>query len=322
MEDTGRNDAPPEAREGVLGRLKRSIPADDVLGLAAEIAYRFLFAVFPFGLFVAALGAFIASALRIENPAQQIVDGMGDNLPQSIAQALQPELERLLDVAQPGLLSVGALTALWAATGGTNALVKGIHRAYDLEEQRPFLLRYAMAIGLTLLAALGIFVSFVTIVGGAILTEQVASRFGLGEEAAGIVSLLRWPAVFIALTLAVAILYRYGPSLVVPWRWILVGAAAFTVGWIVATVGLAFYATNVADYGATYGTLGGVIVLMLWFYLTGVLLLLGAEITAALARERSPEEIRVRGEEEAVAERVQGVTERAKQRVTQSPDRA
>ena len=321
MEDTGRNDAPPEAREGVLGRLKRSIPADDVLGLAAEIAYRFLFAVFPFGLFVAALGAFIASALRIENPAQQIVDGMGDNLPQSIAQALQPELERLLDVAQPGLLSVGALTALWAATGGTNALVKGIHRAYDLEEQRPFLLRYAMAIGLTLLAALGIFVSFVTIVGGAILTEQVASRFGLGEEAAGIVSLLRWPAVFIALTLAVAILYRYGPSLVVPWRWILVGAAAFTVGWIVATVGLAFYATNVADYGATYGTLGGVIVLMLWFYLTGVLLLLGAEITAALARERSPEEIRVRGEEEAVAERVQGVTERAKQGVTGSPDR-
>ena len=321
MEDTGRNDAPPEAREGVLGRLKRSIPADDVLGLAAEIAYRFLFAVFPFGLFVAALGAFIASALRIENPAQQIVDGMGDNLPQSIAQALQPELERLLDVAQPGLLSVGALTALWAATGGTNALVKGIHRAYDLEEQRPVLLRYAMAIGLTLLAALGIFVSFVTIVGGAILTEQVASRFGLGEEAAGIVSLLRWPAVFIALTLAVAILYRYGPSLVVPWRWILVGAAAFTVGWIVATVGLAFYATNVADYGATYGTLGGVIVLMLWFYLTGVLLLLGAEITAALARERSPEEIRVRGEEEAVAERVQGVTERAKQGVTGSPDR-
>jgi membrane protein len=322
MEDTGRNDAPPEAREGVLGRLKRSVPADDVLGLAAEIAYRFLFAVFPFGLFVAALGAFIASALRIENPAQQIVDGLGDNLPPNIAQALQPELERLLDVAQPGLLSIGALTALWAATGGTNALVKGIHRAYDLEEQRPFLLRYAMAVGLTLLAAVGIFVSFVTIVGGAILTEQVASRFGLGEEAAGVVSLLRWPVVFIALTLAVAVLYRYAPSLVVPWRWILAGAAAFTVGWIVATVGLAFYATNVADYGATYGTLGGVIVLMLWFYLTGALLLLGAEITAALARERSPEEIRVRGEEEAVAERVTGATERAKQSVTRSPDQA
>lgn len=286
-----------------------------MLGLAAEIAYRFLFAVFPFGLFVAAIGAFIAASLRIDNPAQQILAALGDNLPASIADGIRPELERLLTSPRADLLSIGALAALWAATGGTNALVKGMHRAYGVEEQRPFLLKYAVAIGLTLLAAAGIIASFVTVVGGAMLTQELGSQLGLGEQAYALLQLLRWPAVFLALTLAVAILYRYAPVVVVPWRWILVGAAVFTLGWLVATAGLGFYAANVADFGATYGSLGAVIVLMLWFYLTAVMLLVGAELTAALARERSPGEIRRRGEEKEAAAALEEATGRAQERL-------
>ena len=295
--------------------LLERVRSDDVPGLAAEVAYRFLFAVFPFGLFVAALGAFLAGYLRIENPAQQIVNGLGDNLPPSIADALRPELERLLSSARPDLLSVGALGALWAATGGTNALVKGMHRAYHLSEQRPFLLRYAVAVGLTLVAAIGIVVSFVTIVGGAMITEQIATRAGLGGAAVIAIEILRWPAVFIALTAAVAILYRYGPSVVVPWRWLVLGAGTFTLGWLVATAALGFYIGNVADYGATYGSLGAVIVLMLWFYVTAAMLLLGAELAATIAQERTPGEIPRRGEERAVARAVDGATAEAKDRV-------
>lgn len=291
--------------QGFARGLLASIQRDDVMGVAAEIAYRFLFALFPFGLFVAALGSFVAQWLGIGNPAQEIVDGLGDNLPPTIADTLRPELERLLDSARPGLLSVGAIGALWAATGGTNALIKGIHRAYDAPERRPFVLRYVVAIALTLLAAVGILGSFVTIVGGAVVTEELASGLGLGSGAWTVIQLLRWPVVGLVLVAAVSILYRYGPSLVVPWRWILSGAAAFTVGWLVATAGLAWYVGNVADYGATYGALGGVIILMLWFYLTAASLLLGAELTAALARDRSPEEVHWRGEEEKAAETVE-----------------
>src|SRR3954453_16419933 len=155
-------------------RLLDGIKKDDVSGLAAEIAYRFLFAVFPFGLFVAALGAFGAGLLHVDIPAQQIVGGLGDNLPPSIADGLRPELERLLNSARADLLTIGALTALWAATGGTNALVKGIHRAYEVPEQRPFLLRSVVPVGLTVLAAVGAIASFVTIVGGAMITQQLA----------------------------------------------------------------------------------------------------------------------------------------------------
>jgi len=149
-------------RDRIRARLFRSVQADDVSGLSAEIAYRFLFAVFPFGLFVAALGSFVAVSMHVDNPAGSIVRGLGDNLPPSIAESIRPELQHLLTSARPDLIGLGAVAALWAATGGTNALVKGIHRAYDVQEIRPFLMRYVVAVGLTVLAAIGVILSFVT----------------------------------------------------------------------------------------------------------------------------------------------------------------
>jgi membrane protein len=294
---------------GFVPTLIDSLREHDVSGLSAEMAYRFLFAVFPFSLFLAATGSIVATWLRVEDPASQIVDALGDNLPAEIASAVRPELERLFTSARTDLVFLGAIAALWAATGGTNALTKGVHRAYEIEEQRPFVLRYAIAVGLTVLGAVGIIAAFVTIVGGAMATEELAEAFGLGSQAWALLQLLRWPAVFLVLVLAVAVVYRYGSSVVVPWRWIIAGAVAFAIGWIVATAALAFYVVNVADYGATYGSLGGVIALMLWFYVTAAMLLVGAEVTAALAHQRSPAEIRRRGEEVAAAQAVEGATD-------------
>src|SRR4051812_21108190 len=182
-----------DRRLGTFRRLRERVKGDDVTGLAAEMAYRFLFAVFPFGLFVAALGAFAAAALHVANPAQQIISALGDNLPSGIAQSLQPELQRLVSSPRADLLSIGAVVALWAATSGTNALVKGIHRAYGIPEARPLLVRYAVAIGLTLLGALGVILSFVTIIGGAAVTQEIAQRIGVGEFAFHLLQILRWP---------------------------------------------------------------------------------------------------------------------------------
>ena len=296
----------PDVRHRLRDRFFHGVMEDDVSGLSAEIAYRFLFAVFPFGLFVAALGSFVAVSFRIDNPADAAVRALGDNLPPSIADAIRPELQHLLSSARPDLLSIGAIAALWAATGGVNAAVKGMHRAYDVEEIRPFAMRYVVAVGLTLVAAVVIVGSFVTIIGGAMLTEQAVAKLGLGELASTVLWWLRWPALFLALTGAVAILYRYGPSVSVPWRWVLAGAAVFASGWLVATGLLGFYVGHIADYGATYGSLGAVIVLMTWLYVTAALLMIGAEVTACLANELTPDAIRRRGAEEAVAHAVDG----------------
>ncbi|HET8785600.1 MAG TPA: YihY/virulence factor BrkB family protein [Candidatus Limnocylindrales bacterium] len=302
-------------------RFLHSIVEDDVSGLSAEIAYRFLFAVFPFGLFVAALGSFVAMYFGIANPADDVVQALRDNLPPSIAEAIRPELQHLLSSARPDLVSLGALAALWAATGGVNAVVKGMHRAYDVDEIRPFLMRYVVAVGLTLVGAIVVIGSFVTIVGGAALTEQIAQRVGLGDVSGTLLSVLRWPVIFAVLTASVAILYRYGPSVAVPWRWIFAGAATFAAGWLIATAALGFYVGHVADYGATYGSLGAVIVLMTWFYVTAALLIVGAEVTATLAHELTPDAIHRRGAEQAVAETVHGATDEVRDGVERSARR-
>lgn len=270
-------------------RLWAQIGEDDVAGLAAELAYRFLFAVFPFVLFVAALASFAGPVLGIEDPAGRIVGALGDNLPAAVAEVIAPQLRAVLDRAQPGLLSVGALGALWAATGGVGALMKAMNRACDVAESRGFVARTALAIGLTLLASLGLLVSFVTIVGGSLVTRRLAEELGVGAPAFAVLTLLRWPLVLVLLAVAVAVLFRVGPNVRAAWRLCLGGGLGFAVGWLAATGLFALYVANFSNYANTYGALGGVIVLLLWFYLTAFLLVVAAEGVALVAADRQPE---------------------------------
>ena len=147
---------------------------------------------------------------------------------------------------------------------------------------------------LTVFAALGILIAFVTIVGGSLLTEQAVETLGIPEDAWTAVSLLRFPVVLVLVALAVAALFRFGPNVAISFRYCLVGGFAFAVLWLVATVGFGLYVANFANYSNTYGALGGVVVLMLWFYLTALLLLVAAELTALLAKEREPHKLEAR----------------------------
>jgi membrane protein len=274
---------------------------DDVAGMAAELAYRFLFAIFPFGIFVAALTAFIANAIGFADPTSQIMGAIGDNLPAEIAKGVRPQLEEVIGKTQPGLLTFGALAALWAATGGMNALIKAMNRAWEVDETRAFVPKTALAIGLTLLGSVGIIASFVTIVGASLLTTEVATRLGIDRSVLDLATLLLWPLVFVLLTVAVAVLYHWAPNFRAPWRWCLAGGALFSVAWIVATALFGLYVANFANYANTYGALGGVIVLMLWFYLSAMLLVSAAAIVAAALKETQPTMVHERRVERGAA---------------------
>src|SRR5205814_1441798 len=217
---------------------------DDIGGLAAELAYRFLFAIFPFGIFVAALTAFVAGALGFSDPTGQIMGSLGDNLPADLASGVRTQLETVIGATRPGLLTVGAVTSLWAATGGTNALIKAMNRAWEVEETRPLIPRYALAIRLTLLASVGLIVSFVTIVGASLLTTEIVTRLALDQKVVDAISLARWPAVFALLSVAVGVLYHWAPNFCAPWRWCIAGGALFSVAWLVATGLFALYVAN------------------------------------------------------------------------------
>jgi membrane protein len=267
-------------------RLVAQIGEDEVPDLAAGLAYRFLFAIFPFAIFLAALTAFVAQWLGIDDPTGEIVGALADNLPADVAGQLTPQLQSVLGETRPGLLSLGAIAALWAATGGVSALIKAMNTAYDVEDTRGFVARTVRAVVLTLLATAGILVAFVTIVGGSVLTQQTAEALGVGGTAWAVITLLRYPVVLGVVALAVALLFHFGPNVRVSFRWAFVGGLVFAVGWMTATVLFALYVANFTNYANTYGALGGVVVLMLWFYLTALLLLVAAEITSLLVEDR------------------------------------
>jgi membrane protein len=200
--------------------------------------------------------------------------------------------------ARPDLLSIGALGTIYAAGGGLNALMDAMNRAYEVHETRPLLARIAVAVVLTVFAGTGVVVAFVALVAGAGIIQQVASQQGLGTITSTLLVLLRWPAMFVLLSAAAALIFRLAPNVHTPWRWTLVGGVVFAVGWLVMTAAFALYVGH-ASYGATYGPVAGAVVVMLWFYLTAIVLVAAAELVALLAVEREPELLRARRAETA-----------------------
>jgi membrane protein len=273
-------------------RLFKEAGEDDLSGLAAELAYRFFLALFPFFIFLTAAGGFVADYANVKNPADEVMDWLGDALPEDASSVLRSQLEGVTESRSGALLSFGILAAIWAASAGIGSVIKGMNRVYEVKEQRPMLTRYGLSVGLTLLGGVSIIGAFVLLVGGQVAGMALAEEIGLEGAAATLFTLARWPIVIGLLVLAVAFLYWAGPNVDLPFRWISPGAVVFTIGWLAASYVFGLYVANFGSYNATYGSLGGIVVLLIWFYLTAFILMLGAEINAVLAQEAAPAEVR------------------------------
>jgi membrane protein len=253
-------------------------------------------ALFPFAIFVAGVGAFTARELAIENPAQAITDRLAGTLPPEAASLIRDELQRVIDRQDTGLISFGVLAAVFFATGGTNALIKAMNRAFEVEETRPLWRRYLVAIGMTLLGGGSLIGAFILFVSGSIIVGDVARQLGLEGTFWRLLPILRWPIVIGLLFAAVVVLYRVGPNLRLPLRWIMPGAALFVLAWLAATWAFGWYVAGFASYGSTYGALAGVAILLVWFYLTSFILLIGVEINDVIAELHEPNDLQDRRE--------------------------
>jgi membrane protein len=259
----------------------RRLGQHDIGGLSAELAYRFFLALFPFVIFLAALGAFLARAIGVADPSGEILRTFGAALPAEVAKLVGDELRRIVEHSDAGLLSFGAVAALYVATGGTNAVLKAIERAYGVTRKRPFWRAYPLAIALTIGGSALIVVLFVLFVGLEVAGTDAAVRLGI-EPAWRALLIVRWVLAIPVLVVVAGTLYRVGTVTRPPWRAILPGAALFAVGWLLATYLFALYVNALGNYGATYGALGGVAGLLVWLYLSGFVLILGAEVTGWL----------------------------------------
>jgi len=268
------------------GYVKR-IFDDDVAGISAELAYRAMFAIVPFAIFVVALGGFIANWLGIANASNRIIGAMGSDLPADLVGPVRTQLDAVLAHAQLEVLSVGALLTLYASVSGTRSLMKAMNRAFGVRETRPLARRLILAALVTLLGGVTIAIAFVAIAGGTVVTHRLTEQSGL-RELWPLIDVVRWLASFVILVVAVAALLRFGPNFRTPWRWATVAASAFAVVWLIVTYAFGVYVQSFASYAATYGALATVIVLMVWFYLSSYILVCAAELGAALVRLRSP----------------------------------
>jgi membrane protein len=262
----------------LMRRTWREIVADDVLGLAAQMAYYFFLALFPAVLFLLALASFFP----LSNLTDEISGSLGPFVSPQVLTLIQDQMQRLAQNEDGGLLTLGAAGALWSSSAAIVSIVGALNRAYDIEEARPWWKVRLVAIGLTLAVAFLILVALSLVIVGPTLADWLGRTTGWGAPFKWTWIVLQWPLVFLMITTGIGLLYFFGPDADQDWVWITPGAVVGTVLWLLASLAFKFYIANFTDYEAAYGSVGGVIIVMLWFYVTGIAILVGAEFNAEI----------------------------------------
>jgi membrane protein len=259
-------------------RTAAEVIADNCLGLAAQLAYYFFLALFPALLFLVALISFIP----IENLLNTITGTLARVAPGDVLTVIQDQVLKIAQDKDGGLLTLGMIGTVWSTSSGMTAIIDTLNQAYDIHEGRPWWKVRLTAIGLTVALAIFIVGSTVLVVAGPALADKVATTFHLGAAFAWTWKIVQWPLVFGLVSLGIAIMYFFAPDAEQEWIWITPGSIVATLLWLLISLGFRFYVTNFGAYTETYGAIGGVIVVMLWFYLSGLAVLVGAELNAEI----------------------------------------
>lgn len=263
---------------------------DDCMGLAAESAYHILFAIFPLAIFAASMSAIINSIFGLDL-FNRIMNALTSVLPTDASSAIADPLKQVLQNQNGGLLSFGLLLALYSSSNAMSTFIKALNRAYDVEETRPIWKAKLLQIALTLFIGVVATAAFVLIVFGGKIGDKLAASLGYGHQFNVVWNLARWPLVVIAIMFALAVLYWVGPNVKQEFKWLSPGAILATIVWLIAIGGFGIYVSRFGSYNKTYGTLGGVIVLMLVFYISSLIILVGGELNSQLGKRFDPETI-------------------------------
>jgi membrane protein len=259
-------------------RAFKDFQEDDMNTHASALTYRLLLSLFPFVLFLVTL----LGALNLEQFFTWLLDQARAALAGDAYTQAETIITQIRSGANGGLISFGLITALWAAAAGVRSTIHALNVAYDVEQERPvwklYLVSLVFTVGLAvmLIAAVGLLML------GPEAIEWLAGHIGLGDLFVTLWSWLRIPAAILLMMLAVALIYYFFPNVDQPFRVVSPGSVFAVLAWVVATVGFSFYLSNFGNYNATYGSIGGIIALMFYLFITAATLLFGAEINAVL----------------------------------------
>ena len=258
---------------------------DDCTDLAAALTYYAILSMFPALLAVVALLGVFGQGAATTDTLLELVGQIGQQ--EAVDQLRQPITQMTETEGAGFVLVAGLLGAIWSASGYVGAFGRAVNRIYEVDEGRPFWKLRPINLIITVVAVVLAAVVLVGLVVTGPFAEELGATLGMGDTAVTVWNIAKWPVLLIVVTCVVAVLYYATPNVQQPKvRWISVGAAFAIVVWILASVGFGVYVSNFGSYNKTYGALGGVIILLLWLWLTNVALLLGAEVDAELERAR------------------------------------
>ncbi len=268
----------------ILKRTARAIYVDDCFGWAAELAYFWFLALFPALLCAVALAGLLPERDLIEL-AQRTLAHVA---PRAVMAIVREQLEQIARGRHPGLLTLSVLLALWTSSSGMAAIISTLNQAYHVKESRPWWRVRIRATALTLaLAALG-FLSLTLALAGPRLAQPVATSLHLGPTFAWTWRIAQWPLVVALVVTALEWIYHFAPDVPHRWVWVTPGSLAATALGLLLSSGFKWYASHFGDYQKTYGAIGGVIVALLWLYGSGLAILVGAELNAAIEHPSAP----------------------------------
>ena len=252
--------------------------SDDVFNLAAQQAYYFFFALFPALLAMIS----IASFFPIAGLADKVVSTLGEVAPKDVIDVINGQLSEISNDRAGGLLTFAFLVTLWSSSGAVVSMCTTLNAAYDITEARPWWKVRLVAIGLTIGLAFFVLLSVALIIAGPDFARGFAERVGLGPAFVWTWAILRLPVIFVLIATAIAMIYYFAPDAEQEFVWITPGSVLATILWIAVSFGMRTYFATMGSYTETYGVVGAIMVLLLWFYLSGIALLVGAELNAEI----------------------------------------
>lgn len=262
----------------LLKRAAKETIADDVLSLSAQQAYYFFFSLFPALLTLIA----IASFFPVYNLTDEVIRTLGRIAPPDLITLVNDQLVKISENKNGGLLTFAFVLTLWSSSGAMVSIITTLNAAYDITESRSWVRVRLTAILLTIGLAFFILVSMTLIILGPTLAEKLAVAMHLGPVFEWGWKILQWPLVFALASTGIAIIYYYAPDAEQHWVWLTPGAVTATGLWVLSSIALKYYVSNVGNFNETYGAIGAVMATLLWFYVTSITILIGAELNAEI----------------------------------------
>jgi membrane protein len=270
----------PPSWSDVLKQAGAELLEGKCFGWAASLAYYFFLALFPAVLFVVSLTA----ALPIDHLLDRIVAMLSRVAPGDVVAIARQQLVQIAHRPQGGVLTLSLVAALWSTSSGMTAIIDTLNQANRITERRPWWRVRLTAIALIVALTIATLIAVASVMAGPVAARYAANWLALGPQFPWVLNLLRWPLAFVLVVSAIGSIYHFAPDTTREWIWMTPGSVAAATLWLLVSIGFKLYVSRFATYQQTYGAIGGVIVTLLWFYVTSLAVLIGAQLDATIAR--------------------------------------